>query len=108
MIKEVVVMNNKVFLGFFKKDDEIIDETYGGHEIFAIENEQGLYNELLTGLEFERARFEDNKGLTILICQRIDPNVRSKEINRYKYFYDKDSINNLIDKINSLTLTKHK
>ncbi len=101
-------MNDKMYLGYFMKDDKVIDESLGGLEIFVIENEQGSYNELLTGLEFKRAKFENNEGLNILICQRIDPNVRGKEINRYRYFYDKDSIYQLINKIDSLTLTKHK
>ena len=101
-------MNGALFLGFFMNDDNVIDESFGGHEIFIEKTEEGLYREILTGLEFKKGKFEGNEGLTVLLCQRIDPNVRYKEINRYRYFYDKESINYLIKRIKALTLTKHK
>ncbi len=99
---------NNMFLGYFMKDEKVIDESLGGLEIFAIQNEKGLYNEMLTGIEFEKADYKNNKGLTFLPCQRIDPNVRNKDIIRYRFLYDKENIYSLLDRINSLKLTKHK
>lgn len=98
---------NNMFLGYFKKDDNVIDETLGGYEIFAIEN-NGIYYEMLTDIEFKRARLENNEGLAFLPCQRIDSNVRNKDIVRYRFLHDKKDIYALLDRIDSKILTKHK
>ena len=100
-------MNDKMYLGYFMKDDKVIDESLGGYEIFAIEK-NGLYYEMLTSMEFERAKYENNKGLTFLPCQRIDTNVRNKDIVRYKLLYNKKDIYTLLDRINSPLLVKRK
>ncbi len=99
-------MNNKMFLAYFMKENKVIDESYGGYEIYVIE-ENGLYKEMLTGLEFERNKYDDNE-LTVLLCQRVDPNVRYKDIDKYKFFHDEKDIYSLIGRINSNILTKHK
>lgn len=96
-----------MFLGYFMIDDKIIDELVGGLEIFATED-NGLYIEILTGIKFERAKYENNKGLTFLPCQRIDSNIRNKDIVKYKFLYDKKNIYALLYRINSIKLTKHK
>ncbi len=101
-------MSGKMFLGYFMKDNDVIDECLGGYEIFFIDEGKGLYKEMLTGLEFEKANYQDNHGLTALLCQRIDPNVRDKDIVKYKFLYDKNSIYSLFNRINLLKLTKHK
>lgn len=101
-------MNDKMFLGYFMINDKVIDESVGGLEIFAIRNEKGLYNEMLTGIEFEKANYENNEGLTFLPCQRIDSNIRNKDIVKYRFLYDKEDIYALIDRINFKSLTKHK
>lgn len=101
-------MSNNMFLGYFMKDEKVIDESLGGLEIFAIRNEKGLYNEMLTGIEFEKANYENNKGLTFFPCQIIDPNIRNRDIVKYRFLYDKEDIYALIDRINFKSLTKHK
>lgn len=97
-------MNNKMFLAYFMKENKVIDESYGGYEIYVIE-ENGLYKEMLTGLEFERNKYDDNE-LTVLLCQRVDPNVRYKDIDKYKFLYNEYDIYSLVGRINSTTLTK--
>ncbi len=101
-------MSGKMFLAYFMKGDKLIDESLGGHEIYVFEEDDNSYKEMLTGLEFERNKYDNNNELTVLLCQRVDPNIRYKDIAKYKFFHDEKDIYNLIGRVNSLTLSKHK
>lgn len=101
--------SGRVYLAYFIKNNQVIDESLGGFEIYVMETENGLYEEMLTGMKFERGKFNDEDGsLKILLCQRVDLNCRHKDIVKYKFIYDERSIHKLISRINSNTLSKHK
>lgn len=91
-----------MFIAYLVNDGEIMGDS--GYDILVKKIDNDMYQELITGDVFKNYRDSD-KGLSIILCNRIDPNYHHKYIDEYLR-YEEGRVRSIIGKMKKKKLTK--